>query len=81
MKITYIYLLNLLYFIQSIITCLSLNAPKVRIDSGEISGGYEFTYNGRKLYSFLGIPYASPPIEKYRFKVIKIKLILKQNQN
>jgi len=41
----------------------------VKVDSGEIAGGFEYTYNGRKIYSFLGIPYASPPVQNNRFKV------------
>lgn len=65
-------ILSLLCFIICILTCLSSNPPIVKIDSGDISGGYEYTWNGRKLYYFLGIPYASPPVEEYRFKVLKL---------
>ncbi|XP_025192338.1 esterase E4-like isoform X2 [Melanaphis sacchari] len=58
----------LLYLITCILTCTASDTPKVRVNSGIISGGYEYSYNGRKIYSFLGIPYASPPIQNYRFK-------------
>lgn len=44
--------------------------PRVRIESGELSGGVEHTaITGRPLYAFLGVPYASPPVYKNRFKV------------
>jgi len=55
-------------FIGCILVCSSSDVPKVRVDSGEIVGGYEYTYNNRRIYSFLGIPYASPPVQNYRFK-------------
>lgn len=71
MKKTCRIVLNLFCFIGCVLGCLSCNsAPNVRVDSGEIAGGYEYTYNGRKLYSFLGIPYAKPPVGDYRFEVI-----------
>lgn len=69
MKITWKNVLNLLCLMRCVLTCSSYDSPKVRIDSGEISGGYEYTFNGRKLYSFLGVPYASAPLQNYRFKV------------
>lgn len=70
---------RLLCFIGYIVTCLSSNPPIVKIDLGEISGGYEYSFNGRKLYSFLGVPYASPPVQNYRFKVLKpIYLLIAQ---
>lgn len=73
-----IILLRLLCFIECILICLSSNPPTVKIDSGEISGGYEYTLNGRKLYSFLGIPYASPPVQEFRFRVgIKTHVLIK----
>lgn len=55
-------------------TCFSQNTgsvtPRVRIESGEILGGIDHTtITGRRLYSFLGVPYASPPVFKNRFKV------------
>jgi len=59
----------LFYLISCFLTCSASDIPKVRVSSGEIAGGYEYSYNGRKLYSFLGIPYASPPVQNYRFKV------------
>ncbi|XP_022159928.1 esterase E4-like [Myzus persicae] len=61
-------LLNFSLFIGCFMTCSTSNTPKVQVHSGEIAGGFEYTYNGRKIYSFLGIPYASPPIQNNRFK-------------
>ncbi|XP_026808622.1 esterase E4-like [Rhopalosiphum maidis] len=58
----------LFYLITCILTCSASDTPKVRVNSGEIAGGYEYSYSGRKIYSFLGIPYASPPVQNYRFK-------------
>ncbi|CAH1711822.1 esterase E4-like isoform X1 [Aphis gossypii] len=58
----------LFYLISCFLTCSASDTPKVRVSSGEIAGGYEYSYNGRKIYSFLGIPYASPPVQNYRFK-------------
>lgn len=70
--------LRFLCFTGYVLACSSSHVPKVRISSGEISGGYTFTYNDRKLYSFLGIPYASPPVQDYRFKVLKITSLSKK---
>uniref|UniRef100_A0A2S2Q2U0 Carboxylic ester hydrolase n=1 Tax=Sipha flava TaxID=143950 RepID=A0A2S2Q2U0_9HEMI len=43
--------------------------PRVRVESGELSGGVDYTLTtNRPFYSFLGIPYASPPVHKNRFK-------------
>lgn len=64
-------------FIGSVSICangLSSDAPTVRVDSGEIAGTYEYTYvSGRRLYAFLGVPYARPPVQNYRFKVVASK--------
>lgn len=43
--------------------------PRVRVESGELSGTITHTFAGRPLYSFLGVPYASPPVHKNRFRV------------
>lgn len=44
--------------------------PRVRVESGELAGGVDRTLiAGKQLYKFLGIPYASPPVYKNRFKV------------
>ncbi|XP_025194118.1 esterase E4-like [Melanaphis sacchari] len=48
---------------------LSSPPPKVRVESGELSGGVDHTtITGRPIYAFLGVPYASPPVYKNRFK-------------
>lgn len=41
----------------------------VEIDQGCLKGKTGEDYNGRKYHSFLGIPYAKPPIGELRFKV------------
>jgi len=61
--------LNLISFIGCVLTCSAINTPRVRVDSGDIAGGLQYTYNGRQIYSFLGIPYARSPVQNYQFKV------------
>lgn len=43
----------------------------VEVEEGPISGSTFSLANGKLVHSFLGIPYAVPPVGKYRFKVIK----------
>lgn len=46
----------------------------VQIDSGRIRGFKETTmFNKNPFYAFRGIPFAQPPINELRFKVIKKK--------
>ncbi|CAH0390833.1 unnamed protein product [Bemisia tabaci] len=42
-------------------------SPTVHIDQGTLTGTIEKTANGRNINAFLGIPYARPPVGKYRF--------------
>lgn len=46
----------------------------VEIEEGQISGTTFSLANGKLVHSFLGVPYAVPPVGKYRFKVIKIPI-------
>lgn len=41
----------------------------INIDQGCLKGKTGQDYNGRRYHSFLGIPYAKPPIGELRFKV------------
>jgi hypothetical protein len=43
--------------------------PIVSTGSGEIRGITGFSRGGRKFFSYLGIPYAKPPIGERRFEV------------
>lgn len=44
--------------------------PRVRVESGELVGTVVSSItSGRPLYSFLGVPYAEPPVHENRFKV------------
>ena len=43
--------------------------PQVHIEQGILQGTYLTSSNGRKYAAFQGVPYASPPIGKFRFKV------------
>ncbi|XP_045772634.1 venom carboxylesterase-6-like isoform X1 [Maniola jurtina] len=42
--------------------------PLVRVASGILQGTWKVSTNGRNYASFLGIPYAKPPVGKYRFR-------------
>jgi len=56
---------------QDVFGLVDTGAPRVRVESGELSGGIDHrtAVSGRPLYSFLGVPYARPPVGKNRFKV------------
>ena len=45
-------------------------APRIKIEQGTLEGTYLTSTNGRKFMAFQGIPYASPPVNKMRFKVL-----------
>ncbi len=59
------FLLLILTF-GSYATCLQ---PRVIVEHGELAGTSYRLPNGRTVHAFLGIPYAIPPVHKYRFKV------------
>nr|XP_022918355.1 venom carboxylesterase-6-like [Onthophagus taurus] len=40
----------------------------LQLEDGLVEGFYKTSYNGRKFASFEGIPFATPPIQKYRFR-------------
>lgn len=44
-------------------------APQVTIPSGTVRGYYDLAANGKRFAAFEGIPYARPPVGKYRFRV------------
>lgn len=45
------------------------DGPIVEISQGRIQGVSEITPGGKPFFSFLGIPYAEPPLNDLRFKV------------
>lgn len=45
------------------------DCPKVKLDEADFTGIFLESYKGKTFNSFLGIPYAKPPIEDLRFKV------------
>lgn len=52
------------------IVVIAVEEPLVHIEHGTIRGSSHLTtVKGRKIYSFEGIPYARPPVGKYRFRV------------
>lgn len=49
---------------------------KVKIGHrGVLVGRHYVTINGRHMRAFMGIPYAQPPVEGLRFKVIRFDLL------
>lgn len=50
--------------------CQSVDTiPRVKLRLGIIEGFVKETVTGRKFNAFEGIPYARPPVGKYRFEV------------
>lgn len=45
------------------------DAPRVKTPLGPIKGYYKISGNGRQYEAYEGIPYALPPIGKFRFRV------------
>ena len=55
----FIFIINLANYAES----LSENV-EIEISDGKLSGYFDYTYSGRKLSIFKGIPYAKPPVRK-----------------
>jgi carboxylesterase type B len=66
MKLLYLFLVLLSFYK----TCDSRTAEnlKVEIDDGKIVGRYMTSISGKGIRSFLGIPYAAPPVGDLRFR-------------
>lgn len=64
MKLTFVYLLTLIYLSNQIYGELI-----VKINEGLIKGQYGITRNGKIFASYTGIPYAEPPVCNLRFMV------------
>lgn len=65
-----------LLLLACIVTSVYGCSPRVRIKEGELVGTTYTLPNSRKVYAFLGIPYAAPPIGDDRFAVILRIVIL-----
>ncbi|CAH2238152.1 jg22080 [Pararge aegeria aegeria] len=57
-----------LLFLVAIVRCEECKDPIVKTANGELLGKPRVSTNGRNFISFFGVPYASPPIGKLRFK-------------
>ncbi|XP_045467363.1 venom carboxylesterase-6-like [Harmonia axyridis] len=55
-----------IWLLLAFATCQS--TPQVSTPLGRIEGKLDTTVNGKTFYSFEGVPYARPPLGKYRFK-------------
>lgn len=49
-----------------------MEEPIVTVKQGKLKGRIGTDYDGRRYYSFQGIPYAKPPVGKLRFRVRKV---------
>ncbi|KAK7575719.1 hypothetical protein V9T40_012005 [Parthenolecanium corni] len=56
----------LIWFLHLIVFCIS--SAVVRVEQGDVSGTSYQLPNGRIVHAFYGLPYAAPPIHKFRFK-------------
>jgi Carboxylesterase type B len=54
---------------------LCLEVPLVHIENGAVSGTYKLSTGGNRFLSFEGIPYARPPVGKYRFRVSDFRIM------
>lgn len=52
------------------------DAPRVKTPLGAIKGYYKISGNGKQYEAYEGIPYALPPVGKFRFKVKSVRLDL-----
>lgn len=52
-----------------LVTSCELPRPLINIPTGAIRGTYKKSEGGRVYAAFEGIPYARPPVGKYRFRV------------
>ncbi|KAM3957563.1 carboxyl/cholinesterase 7 [Aphomia sociella] len=59
--------LFLLFLFVVSVQCQGSN-PIVRVTNGVLQGSWKVSANGRTFASFEGIPYARPPVGKYRFR-------------
>nr|QLI62123.1 carboxylesterase 11 [Streltzoviella insularis] len=57
-----------LFFIVAALTTAQGSNPIVRVAHGIIQGSWKISTKGRNYASFEGIPYARPPVGKYRFR-------------
>ncbi|KAJ8933688.1 hypothetical protein NQ318_008406 [Aromia moschata] len=67
--------LAVLIFINVIIISVGVSEdapPRVAIPLGDIEGSQKETVKGRTIFAFEGVPYARPPVGKYRFKTPQI---------
>lgn len=66
---------SLRLFLFAVISVLAVaqhdKEPIVRIGHGVLQGIWKISNRGRTYGSFEGIPYARPPVGKYRFRVSK----------
>lgn len=59
----------LLFISLAVLVTSQKPSPVVRVANGVLQGTWSQSTKGREYASFLGIPYARPPVGKYRFRV------------
>lgn len=65
-------MMYIIFYLLLICACsLATNSqfPVVETESGFVSGLLSKTWKGKTIYTFEGIPYATPPVGKLRFQV------------
>ncbi|XP_054276330.1 venom carboxylesterase-6-like [Macrosteles quadrilineatus] len=55
-------------FVLSTFHVKALEYPVVQVDQGALQGVEDQTTLGKKIYKFVGVPYAKPPVGKNRFE-------------
>ncbi|XP_034832484.1 venom carboxylesterase-6-like [Maniola hyperantus] len=67
-KMAFLKLFSFFLLVAIVRSQSATQGPKVRVANGILQGAWRVSTNGRSFASFLGVPYARPPIGKYRFR-------------
>ena len=68
------------YVLKAVLTILlieSVRAQIVNTKYGPVQGAIRTTETGKGYFSFQGIPYAKPPVDKLRFRVRTFSFLLR----
>lgn len=60
-----------IFLVIALFNCAFANDPQVETSFGPIQGVWFKTARAADIAGFLGIPYAVPPTEEFRFEVIR----------
>lgn len=65
---------NLLNLVKAYASPSDKEGPTIKTPLGSVQGRYIKSYEGRTVSTFEGIPYATPPVGKLRFRVYCLTL-------